>query len=79
MSVAIPTATPVAIGLSENIDFGGFPRMPLTEGRGELSERYDVIIVGGGAAGLSAALVLGRCRRRIRLYDDAQHPNAVCS
>jgi thioredoxin reductase len=44
---------------------------------GELSERYDVIIVGGGAAGLSAALVLGRCRRRIRLYDDGQHRNAA--
>src|SRR5437588_6167675 len=34
---------------------------------------YDAIIVGGGPAGLSAALVLGRCRRNV-LVCDAGHP-----
>lgn len=39
---------------------------------------YDVIIVGGGPAGLSAALVLGRCRRKV-LVCDAGHPRNAAS
>ena len=35
----------------------------------------DVIIIGGGPAGLSAALVLGRCRRSVTLYDDGNPRN----
>lgn len=35
--------------------------------------RFDAIIVGGGPSGLSAALVLGRCRRKTLIYD-AGHP-----
>ncbi|MEO6469091.1 MAG: NAD(P)/FAD-dependent oxidoreductase [Acidimicrobiia bacterium] len=37
---------------------------------------YDVVIIGGGAAGLSAALVLGRARRRVAVVDAGAPRNA---
>ena len=37
---------------------------------------HDVVVIGGGAAGLSAALVLGRARRRVAVVDAGAPRNA---
>ncbi len=36
----------------------------------------DVIIIGGGPAGLNAAVVLGRCRRKVLLFDTGSYRNS---
>src|SRR5688572_22502078 len=45
----------------------------------EEASMFDVIIVGGGPAGLSAALILGRCGRHVLVCDSGQPRNARSS
>jgi len=42
----------------------------------QLRMSYDVVVVGGGAAGLSGALMLGRSRRRVVVIDSGAPRNA---
>ena len=45
---------------------------PMTENTGQL----DVLVVGGGAAGLSAGVTLSRARRRVLVVDQGNPRNA---
>jgi thioredoxin reductase len=42
----------------------------------QATARFDVVVVGGGAAGLSAALILGRSRRSVLVVDAGEPRNA---
>ncbi|MFD6160698.1 NAD(P)/FAD-dependent oxidoreductase [Nocardia sp. NPDC060256] len=45
----------------------------------QLKNSYDVVVVGGGAAGLSGALMLGRARRSVLVIDAGAPRNAPAS
>lgn len=49
----------------------------MTDPLAQATPTYDVIIVGAGPAGLSAALMLGRCRRSVLVFDTGQPRNAA--
>src|SRR6516225_5924755 len=41
-----------------------------------LNDRYDVVVIGGGAAGLSGAIALARSRRSVLVIDAGEPRNA---
>jgi thioredoxin reductase len=52
------------------------PERPASAEDHRMSEHFDVIVVGGGPAGLSTALILGRSRRSVLVVDAGQPRNA---
>jgi len=44
-----------------------------------MNESYDVVIVGGGAAGLAGAVALARSRRSVLVVDAGEPRNAPAS
>lgn len=48
----------------------------LTKKNMKTEDGFDVVIVGGGAAGLSAAMLLGRCMRKVLVLDSSERERA---
>jgi thioredoxin reductase len=55
------------------------PITPITDYHVDVAktERLDVVVIGAGPAGLSAALILGRCLRRVLVVDTDKPRNAA--
>jgi thioredoxin reductase len=51
----------------------------MVDGMEETHEQYDVVVVGGGAAGLSGALTLARARRSVLVIDAGEQRNRPAS
>jgi thioredoxin reductase len=51
----------------------------MVDAMAETHERYDVVVVGGGAAGLSGALTLARARRSVLVIDAGEQRNRPAS
>ncbi|MFB9849996.1 FAD-dependent oxidoreductase [Micromonospora andamanensis] len=48
----------------------------MTDEGADMDDRYDVVVVGGGAAGLAGALALARARRSVLVVDAGEPRNA---
>ena len=56
-----------------------FAILPRPAHRGHMNQSYDVVVVGGGAAGLAGAVALARSRRSVLVIDSGEPRNAPAS
>src|SRR5262245_22884469 len=71
-----PESKPSPIG-SKPAPYKRSAKSPTMAARRTSEMLYDVVIVGGGPSGLSAALTLGRARKRVLLCDSGPRRNAA--
>jgi thioredoxin reductase len=55
------------------------PKLRHSTHRGRMNESYDVVVVGGGAAGLAGAVAVARSRRSVLVVDAGDPRNAPAS
>lgn len=72
-----PAPAPLPFAQSQAGELNELPSRNSGEPRPSLETKFEVAIIGGGPAGLSAALVLGRARRRAIIIDGGPPRNAA--
>src|SRR5512138_3081363 len=63
-----------ALGVRDNLSQTGVVEREIDMGRATAKNETDVVVVGGGIAGLAAALYLSRGGLRVAVYEKSGHP-----
>ena len=66
-------------GITNNLQAGVFPHENFTQETFIDNQEYDVVVIGGSYAGLSASMSLARCLRKVLVIDAGKPRNAMVS